>query len=145
MKRSAVVLLPNFLEEGKMSVEFSRGKGARFTQPYTVPTVCPQAWRTLLLQYLESMRPTDWLFPGGTMRFGRLVNLALRTVNPKFSVRALRRGALQAMARAGVPLKDCMTFSGHQRLNTLLQYLDLEAEAEERATAARAAAVHLAA
>ena len=77
------------------------------------------------------------------MLFRSLVNLALRTADPTFTVRALRRGALQAMSTAGVSTETLMLFSGHKRLDTLLRYLNWGAEAGERAGQARAAAQHL--
>jgi hypothetical protein len=142
-KQHEVMLDPSFATTGALKLQFCRGKGARFSQPYTVATTCPMEWRGLISQFLAQVPPRDWLFPDGHRTFGRLVNLALRTANPEFTVRALRRGALQAMAHAGVPTETLMTFSGHKRVDTLLRYLNWGAEAEGRAQQARAAAVHL--
>jgi hypothetical protein len=143
VKRSELILEPSFASTGAMRVTFCRGKGARFSQPYTVPTTCPLEWRGLLTQYLATFRPTDWLFGGGQPTLGPLVNLALRSANPTFTVRALRLGALQAMSRAGVPLETLTLFSGHKRQDTLLRYLNWGAEAGERSEQARTAALHL--
>ena len=38
--------------------------------------------------------------------------------------RSVRRGSLQAMAQAGVPLELLMRFSGHTQEKTLLRYLN---------------------
>ena len=143
LQRREVTLAPDFATSGAVKILFCRGKGARFSQPYTVPTRCAEQWRPLLQQYLAERQPTDWLFPGGPRSFGSLVSMALRTANPAYSVRALRRGALQAMSQAGVSSETLMLFSGHKRVDTLMRYLNWGAESEQRATAARAAAAHL--
>ena len=141
--RREVTLAPDFATTGDLTVKFSRGKGARFNQPYTVPSTCPEEWRGLLNQFLAPLQPADWLFPGQEKVFGPAVKMALRTANPTYTVRALRRGALQRMAKAGVPHETLMTFSGHKRLDTLMRYLDWGAEAGLRVQAARAAATNL--
>ena len=143
VKRQEVTMEKDFMATGAIKVAFCRGKGARFSQPYTVPTTCPPEWRSLVHQYLQGMESSAWLFPGGTQTFGVKVNMALRAVDPEFTVRALRRGALQAMARAGVSIETLLLFSGHKRVETLLRYLNWGAEADERAQLARAAALHL--
>jgi len=82
-------------------------------------------WRPLVLRFLEGLRPTAWVFPGGSPRFGLLTNLALRTANPDYTVRAIRRGALQAMAADGAPDEVLVIFSGHRNMSTLWRYLKL--------------------
>ena len=144
VKRKEVALEHNFATSGDLKVTFVRGKGARFSQPYAVPTTCPLEWLRLLRQYLSQFQPEDWLFPGGTKVYGPLTSLALRTANPTFTVRALRRGALQAMAESGVPDATLLYFSGHKRLDTLWNYLNWSAASADKAKRAREAAVHLA-
>ena len=126
-----------------MKVVFKRGKGARFSQPYTVPTVCPQVWRVLVNDYLRDMSLSACLFPRGTGMYAPKVCLALRTIDPTFTARALRRGALQAMAKRGVPQDTLILFSGHKRVDTLMRYLDWGESADDRGRQARAAALHL--
>ena len=89
------------------------------------------------------MQPDQWLFPGGTRTFGPMVCAALRTANPEYSVRALRRGALQAMAKSGASEATLMLFSGHKRVDTLMRYLNWGAEAGARQIQAQQAAAHL--
>ena len=144
VKRKEVALEHNFATTGDLKVTFVRGKGARFSQPYAVPTTCPLEWLPLLRQYLSQFKPEDWLFPGGTKVYGPLTSVALRTANPTFTVRALRRGALQAMAESGVPDATLLYFSGHKRLDTLWNYLNWSAASADKAKRAREAAVHLA-
>ena len=131
------------METGDLKVLFKRRKGARFSQPYTVPTTCPDEWRTLVRDYLLPIEPSDWVFPGGTHVFGARACMALRTIEPSFTVRALRRGALQAMSRKGASEATLMLFSGHKRADTLMRYLDWGAESADRAQQAREAALHL--
>jgi integrase len=145
LKRHEVALESDFLQTGRLKVLFCRGKGARFNQPYTVPTVCLVDWRSTLARYLEALdSPKAWCFPGGEKKFGPLANLALRCANPEFSVRALRRGALQRMAAAGATDADLMIFSGHKRVDTLHRYLNWGAEAAERTRRAEMLASNLA-
>jgi hypothetical protein len=141
--RPEIVLAPDFLTSGNLRITFCRGKGAKFAQPYTVPTLCPPVWRQLLVRYLQTLAPTNWLFPGGPPVFGPLASMALRTVNPEYTVRSIRRGALQTMADNNVPFPTLMIFSGHKREDTLLRYLDWGAKAARRAQEARAAALYL--
>jgi hypothetical protein len=124
LQRKDVELQQDFAQSGKMRVMFVRGKGARLADPYTVPTITNQEWRDLLSTYLAKVQPDEWLFPGWERTFGALVNIALRTANPNYTVRAIRRGALQAMAATGAEHKDLMKFSGHKCEGTLLRYLN---------------------
>jgi integrase len=140
LQRSDVTLDADFATNGNLKVLFSRGKGARFSQPYTVPSTMPEELRTIVLQYLQDFLPTQWLFPGGTKRFGPLTNQALRSANPTFTVRALRRGALQAMAENKVEFEILMVFSGHKRVDTLQRYLNWGASAGARQHLAQSAA-----
>jgi integrase len=139
-----VALDPSFATTGHMKVLFARGKGALLGSPYTVPTVCPLEWRGVLSAFLRGFSPEQSLFPGGYDSHGPAVSAALRSVDPSFTARAIRRGALQAMALQGVPLETIMVFSGHKRQATCLRYLGWGNTAEGIARQARAAAAHLA-
>jgi hypothetical protein len=143
-KRKDITLEQSFDTTGAIKVLFCRGKGARFKQPYTVPTTCLREWRPLLRQYLDALSPEDWVFPGGTRTYGPLTSIALRSANANFTVRALRRGALQAMAIQGVDFATLRLFSGHTNDDTLKRYLDWGAMAGLMAQQARGAARHLA-
>jgi hypothetical protein len=95
-------------------------------------------------QFLSTMGPNAWVFPGGTRTFGVLVNLALRTANANYSVRAIRRGALQAMAADGAPDDVLVIFSGHKSAETLHRYLNWGAKSAARSDRGFAAALSLA-
>jgi integrase len=144
-KRKEITLADDFIVTGKMLILFVRGKGARFSQPYTVPTTMPAAWRVTTRDYLESKQPEDWLFPGGDKAWGSRLRTALRvpSLGATVTVRAIRRGALQAMAHAGVDAATLMLFSGHKRVETLMRYLNWGAEAEALTAGGQRAALHL--
>ncbi len=144
LQRQNIKLDADFLTNGRTHLTFSRGKGAQLVQPYTVPTICIEEWRTLVHRFMQGMMPTEWVFPGGTKTFGPLTNAALRTVNPEYTVRAIRRGALQAMAAAGETDATLMLFSGHKSVDTLHRYLNWGAASAARTTDAFAAAQNLA-
>lgn len=143
-------------ENGNLRVSFHRGKGVRFRQPYTVPTKCPAQWLEELAAFLQAAKQRTAgklgsdldLFPAKTPSETRLRGVrlteALRAANPALGQRALRRGALQAMAKDGVPLDTLMVFSGHKRKDTLLRYLGWGRTAEDQAQLGRAAAAALA-
>jgi integrase len=137
LTRADVTLGPTWETTGELSVLFKIGKGARFSQPYLVPTVCPPAWRLALQQFLRPKQPATKLFPGDQARHATRVNAALRSANPTYTVRALRRGALQLMANQGADFPSLMVFSGHKRVDTLLRYLDWGAHAATRSEEAR--------
>ena len=109
-----------------------------------MPTECPSLWRALVWQFLHSLEPEEDLFPGGTRRFGPLVNVALRVAHAEFTVRALRRGALQLMATNGANAETLKLFSGHRRDDTLMRYLNWGAQSADRDAMARSAARYLA-
>ena len=56
------------------------------------------------------------------------MNLALKSVQNSYTTRSVRRGALQTMALAGVPLRTLADYAGHSARNGDLsmtkRYLD---------------------
>jgi integrase len=129
---------------GALKVNFRRGKGVAFRGPYTVPTAVPPAWRKSFKAFLATRKPDEFLFPAASakdrMANGRVLLEALRAVDPSMGQRAIRRGALQHMAREEVPLPTLMLFSGHKSEDTLRRYLRWGLDAEEPAHRARDAA-----
>lgn len=140
LKRQDVALAP----DRSLTVTFRRGKGVKFRGPYTVPTLAPVEWMPALRRWLDSCSPLHFLFPADSVAHrcakGRLIMLALRSVDPSLNQRAIRRGALQHMARAGVPIEDLMVFSGHKSRDTLNRYLRWGLDAEVTAQHTRVAA-----
>jgi integrase len=145
LRRRDVDLKP----DGRLRVLFRQGKGVRFRGPYTVPTMVPQEHVQLLSQHLAPLRPDDFLFPSLSPDQSPKVRMAamtetLRAINPELTLRAMRRGSLQALARAATPLDELLTFSGHTSEKTLKRYLDWGRLAEQRnAQAQRMAGVAL--
>jgi len=137
-------------EEGQLMVSFRHGKAVRMRGPYSVPTSAADAtlWRDELKQYIEARKaatihaPWENLFPStsqGRSLNGTLLN-AIRVSNPELNLRAIRRGSLQTMAVAGVPLNVLRKYSGHTNDAMLLRYLNWGKEAGQEAAQARAAA-----
>jgi integrase len=144
LQRRDIRFDPNFVNNGQMSILFARGKGARLAQPYTVHTVCPANWRTTVWQFVgDATSPNSWVFNGGNQRYSATTSMAMRVVNPDFTVRAIRRGALQAMAIRDVKDDTLCTFSGHTSTATLNRYLNWTGSNGAVATNARAAALFL--
>jgi integrase len=106
--------------EEACSLTFRRGKGVLFRGPYTVHTRFPAEMQPWALPLLEARRPEEFLFPAVS---GRQVCAALKAVHPRLEQRSLRRGALLALAGAGVAEEDLLLFSGHTGLTTLRRYL----------------------
>jgi hypothetical protein len=135
-------------QTGELMVGFLRGKGARFAQPYHVPSTVPASWRPALSQFLAGFateHPQTMLFPEPLTGhcLGKQVTDTLRTVRPELGQRAMRRGSLQAMAQNGVDLDTLRIFSGHRNVLTLLRYLNWSKDAAVLSREARAAARYL--
>lgn len=118
-------------------------------QPYTLTTLLPDYWVKTIADYIEQRRKetrklaegkAKMLFPPREKQLVSRVKEALRMVCPDYSVRAIRRGALQAMGKAGVDLEIIRKFAGHRRLETTRRYLGWdkahEAGAQQQAEAA---------
>ena len=56
-------------------------------------------------------------------QYARRLAEALKAVQPDLALHAIRRGALQTMAEAGVKLDDIRLFSRHADVRTLRRYL----------------------
>lgn len=127
-----------------LTVKISKGKGAKAHQPYSVAVVLPDKWKRELERFIRRKQDEEFLFPAPTRRerllLGTNIRVALRRVDSKYEQRSLRRGALQAMARAGTHEDVLMRISGHQRVQTLLRYLDWGDFATERHQSTRDAA-----
>ena len=107
-----------------------RGKGVATSQPYTVSTLCPPHWHKAISCYLNTFKsPDHFLFNRASTKAARqlscAITRALRTACSTLTQRAMRRGALQALAAdPKVTAATMMTFSGHKREETLRRYLD---------------------
>jgi hypothetical protein len=124
-----------------VAVTYTETKTAKATGTRCVVTApWPPQWFLLLQRWMTDRRV--WLFPQDTT-FGALIKNALRRAHPALECRSLRRGALQAMAKAGVDTPTLLAFSGHTTERMLLVYLGWGALHAERAARTTAAGVAL--
>ena len=113
----------------EMDIHFRRGKGVQMSQPYHVATKCPALWRQTIKEFLDTREVGTFLFPTTSAahkaKRSAQATAALRVLNKKLGQRAVRRGALQALAAdPNVSLQTLMQYSGHKREETLMRYLD---------------------
>jgi integrase len=145
LRKDCIELLPNL----GLRVTFRDGKGVAFRGPYTVHTRWPEAFQDLLHRRLQSCAsPSEVLIQprAGNHWAGRMPAMlaSLRAVNPELNLRAVRRGALQALAMAGTDTATLMQYSGHTNERTLKRYLDwgrLHQMSEDAGQSAAAAAL----
>jgi hypothetical protein len=117
LTKKDVTILPS----GTIQVLFRLGKGAKMRgRPYLVHTV---PLPPLFLDPITTVytAATTLMFPG--------LNAAamlptFRLVDKTMEARSIRRGSLQAMAKAGTPVEVLMMYSGHTSPKTLFTYLN---------------------
>lgn len=112
------------LEGRLLTVTFRRGKGVTFRGPYSVHTTLTEAESQDLATYLAENKAAEErnLFPSKTIAVD--TRDRMRTVDKNLTQRAVRRGALQALAAVGTDEATLMLFSGHRSVDTLRRYLD---------------------
>ena len=135
----------NFL---RVKVLVRRSKTAALRDPYTIHTLIPRAWKETLDAWSAPTKPEDPLFQRSTQtewsRLGSAVTKALRTADPSYGQRALRRGALQTLAAdPTVDLSTLRTFSGHTTDEMCLRYLNWGMRSSNRAHLGQEAAANL--
>ena len=128
-----------------IAVTFRRGKRVRLTKrPYTVTTVLGE-FAEFIEPVLDEDRGSEFLFPCGSAQdrqtMLREMVAGMKEVCPDLESRSIRRGALQRMARAGVPASVLLTFSGHGTVQMLKTYLGFGTLLEDEAAPQRAAAL----
>jgi len=121
-------LLPNDVKTMKMgdanggvqiTVTFYRGKTIKKRGPYSLHTRAPQE----LVDLLGLNEPTQSWVPLLGKASVKDVLGSLRRVDSGLENRSVRRGALQALATAGVDEPTLLLFSGHAALSMLRRYL----------------------
>lgn len=106
---------------GTLTVTWRRGKTVARRGAYTVHTVVPTKYRSLVLETLTTpTSATAKIFPNV---IGRDLKLALRTVDRQLEQRSLRRGSLQLLASLGMEDSKLILFSGHTTIKMLHRYL----------------------
>ena len=127
-------------QTGALSILVTRSKGVKIQrQPYTVSTTIPDRYRQLIDQVISDSKkapPSESIYQGLVFRKGvtdierarhnalfRGVNRALKTINPRLTTRAIRRGAIQMLEASGAPLQVVMEMAGHRNPVTTNKYL----------------------
>lgn len=109
---------------GRLQVFVQEGKGVKARQGmYTVISHCPTIWFEELSRFLDSNVENTYLFPK-SMGSSAEALMAIRVANPDLSLRAVRRGAAQALAKdSSVSEETIMKITGHRNVKTLHRYL----------------------
>eukprot|EP00760_Papus_ankaliazontas_P026207 PhM_4_TR3017/c2_g5_i3/m.89411 len=127
------------------SALFNEGKVLKTIDPYTVHTVLPDPWAAKLRSFISSSS-SSYLFDLPTLaartQFLKQARLEVRVTNPLYDLRAVRRGAAQALAADGISLSTVMLFTRHATVGMLRRYLGFgQAKSEEASKATAAASV----
>ena len=133
-----------FDETGQWQILWTDAKTTAKIGPYTTPSAINPEYKELVTQWLARLSPstaTTLLFPKHLRaEIVKEVRAELRSHDEKCTLRALRHGALVALAEAGIDLETVLLFSGHTTVKMLLRYLNRGMSAGKRnAEAAQAA------
>lgn len=136
IRTNNIKLLPS----GRLQVFVQEGKGVKVRQGmYHVVTHCPTAWSKELATFLAAAQ-NPHLF---RITLGKTTEVlqAIRRADPELSIRAIRRGSAQAMARdPNVTEETIMKITGHRNVKTLHRYLGWDLTNERAHLAAQTAA-----
>lgn len=117
------------LSKQKLVVQFKRGKGVKFRDPYTIHgAIADQKLYEILDGHLrQGTGPWVWNCDAPSLRQqlqADLLTLIRRAGGPELRQSSIRRGALQHMATMpNVTEEILMHFSGHTDVRTLRRYL----------------------
>jgi integrase len=104
-------------------VSFHRGKAVRLRGPYTVATAMIADLLPLPFITFDASGVATQRGPIFTIDTSSMLT-TYRRVDTRMEAKSIRRGALQCLARAGVPNTTLMLYSGHTAERTLLRYLN---------------------
>lgn len=111
--------------EVQVNVAMKRSKAALMAgKPYVVPTCLSKEAFNRWSAHVRLMKPTDRVFP--LSERGWFINelrSAIKAVDPTAALPSIRKGAVQHLARQGVPEDQLMRITGHRSLDTLRAYL----------------------
>ena len=111
--------------------------------PYHIVTKIPEtlaSWLRHWLQTIDSVFLFQQPSKAHRSKFLASVRDHLRTVNPDYDLRGVRRGAAQAMAAQGASMVEIMYFTRHVDVAMLRRYLRYgKAVSEETRKSAKAA------
>ena len=134
-------------ERDELAVTFRRGKGVQLrSQPYSVHTNTG-IFKPFVRRVLENRDQASWVFECPRRQDRKQLSArcleGLRRINGQYTNKSVRRGALQAMARAGVPTTTLLHFSGHTNIPMLKRYLGFGTLLAEEARKVRGDAANL--
>jgi hypothetical protein len=134
-------------DDGK-TVVFRRGKTVRLRQqPYAAHTVTGDFDRFIRPLVAAAEDPTKFLWyrdtPAARDELLVTATKCLKEVEPTLENRSLRRGALQALAQAGVPATTLLNYSGHSAILMLKCYLGFGVLLADEAGAHQTAAAQI--
>jgi hypothetical protein len=146
VKREDLTREPATEAEGgtNLSVTWKDHKTVKTRQAFTTHSWMNKKRSQKVETWFKMSKNSDYVIPKSMWKktTDQLKEL-LKEINPDWDLKALRRGSLSTMARAGVPLDVLMNFSGHKSKATLLRYLRWGAHAKDEAKKTQAAARHL--
>ena len=131
-----------------LHVIFVRGKAHELRKgPHPASTKIPEEWKAIVLSALEAVPPHQFLWAFTSLQARCLAIKALsadlRATRQPLQARSIRRGALMALAAAGVSETDILAFSGHSSVQTLRDYIGVTEATRERTSRMRRGAAHL--
>jgi hypothetical protein len=104
----------------RVQATFRYGKGAAFWGPYTVVVGVSEDLATRLAAFVEQRRRADRNASLWSAADQAVVASVLK--QHEFDLRGIRKGAIQELARRGVPDSAIIVLSGHKRISTLRQF-----------------------
>ena len=127
----------------RISMFFDKGKVIGKIDPYHIVTEIPETLAAWLREWHQSL-DTVFLFQQTSKaqraRFLASVREHLRTINPEYDLRGVRRGAAQTLAAQGASMTDIMYYTRHVDVAMLRRYLRYgKASSEETRKGAKAA------
>ena len=125
----------------RFSITWFRAKTSATIGAYTTHSWISEEGFKTLQAWTKNLRSQDWLLPQKLEhKLTKELRQAIRCEDPKADLRALRRGALQALAKANIDLEIVRVFSGHTTVQMLLRYLGRGLAAGKRSQEGAAAA-----
>ena len=104
-------------------------------------------FKPFVRRVLENRDQATWVFECPQQQDRKQLSVrcleGLRRINGQYTNKSVRRGALQAMARAGVPTTTLLHFSGHTNIPMLKRYLGFGTLLAEEARKVRGDAANL--
>jgi len=123
----------------KVSLTIRRGKGARCSGPYHIPSVLTREMAAMLQEIMQGKTSAaEEVFAPYSDQLRTAISAEISKIHKGAQLPSVRKGSLRCMAEKGVPTKDLMAISGHKKVATLLRYLGYGQQPTVEAETARA-------